>query len=64
MDRAVAIAEMRAQLDADLRARNTKWGVRDLEVVSRLPPAGFVLDEIVEMPANNLSSLVFERGEG
>lgn len=48
--------------DASLRARNPAWGVRDLEAVESTARAkGFVLDEIVEMPANNLS-LVFRRG--
>jgi hypothetical protein len=52
-------SESNAQFDSDLRARNSEWGVRDLEAVSEVAAgAGFVLDEIVEMPANNLS-LVF-----
>lgn len=54
-------SESNAQFDADLRARNPKWGVRDLEAVSEVADrAGFTLNEIVEMPANNLS-LVFQR---
>jgi hypothetical protein len=54
-------SESNAQFDADLRARNPEWGVRDLEAVSDVAArAGFMLDEIVEMPANNLS-LVFAR---
>lgn len=48
--------------DADLRARNPAWGVRDLEAVAVAAGAhGFHLDEIVEMPANNLS-LLFRKG--
>lgn len=48
--------------DASLRARNPAWGVRDLEAVESTARAkGFVLDEIVDMPSNNLS-LVFRRG--
>lgn len=51
------------QFDADLRARNPEWGLRDLEAVSEVAArAGFVPAEIVEMPANNFS-LVF-RHEG
>jgi len=49
-----------AQFDSDLRAQEPEWGLRDLEAVSEVAArAGFVLAEIVEMPANNLS-LVFE----
>ena len=57
-------SESNASFDSDLRARNSEWGVRDLEKVSEVADrAGFALAEIVEMPANNLS-LVFERREG
>ena len=49
------------QFDSDLRAHNPEWGLRDLEVVSEFAArAGFVLAEIVDMPANNFS-LVFRR---
>jgi len=54
-------APSNAVFDADLRARNPAWGVRDLEAVeAAATAAGFTLAEIVEMPANNLS-LVFRR---
>jgi len=47
--------------DHSLQQRNPAWGVRRLEDVAALATAcGFRLDEIVEMPANNLS-LVFRR---
>ncbi|MDR5738316.1 MULTISPECIES: DUF938 domain-containing protein [unclassified Caballeronia] len=47
--------------DAQLRATNELWGVRDLEAVESLANrAGFALAEIVPMPANNFS-LVFIR---
>lgn len=47
--------------DAQLRATDPRWGVRDLEAVQTLAEAnGFGLNEIVEMPANNLS-LVFAK---
>lgn len=47
--------------DASLRARDAEWGVRDLEVVADSARAhSFLLREIVEMPANNLT-VVFER---
>lgn len=52
------------QFDSDLRAHNPEWGLRDLEAVSDVAGrAGFLLAEIVEMPANNFS-LVFKRREG
>ena len=52
------------QFDADLRAHDPEWGLRDLEAVSDVAAgAGFVLAETVEMPANNFS-LVFKRREG
>jgi len=57
-------SESNARFDSDLRAHDPEWGVRDLEAVSEVAAReGFVLAEIVEMPANNLS-LVFERREG
>jgi len=47
--------------DAALRARNPDWGLRELEDVTRLADGhGFSLDEVVEMPANNLT-LVFRK---
>jgi SAM-dependent methyltransferase len=47
--------------DAQLRASNVEWGVRDLEaVVDAARPQGLELEEVVEMPANNLT-VVFRR---
>lgn len=47
--------------DADLRARNPAWGLRQLEeVAAEAAAAGFGLPEIVEMPANNLT-VIFRR---
>jgi len=48
--------------DEDLRARDATWGVRclDAEVVPLAERSGFALDEIVAMPANNLT-VVFRR---
>ena len=47
--------------DADLRARDPSWGVRDLESVEAEAAANrLVLDRVVEMPANNLS-VIFRR---
>ena len=42
--------------DAQLRASEPAWGLRDLEaVVEADVAAGFALAEVVDMPANNLS---------
>ena len=50
-----------AQFDSDLRAHDPVWGVRDLEAVSEAAASsGFVLAEVVEMPANNFS-VIFKR---
>jgi SAM-dependent methyltransferase len=47
--------------DASLRARDREWGLRDLEAVAATAAGyGFALEEIVEMPANNLI-VVFRR---
>lgn len=54
-------APSNAAFDANLRAQNPAWGVRDLETVADLAcRAGFTEPEIIEMPANNLS-LIFRR---
>ncbi|WP_321846728.1 DUF938 domain-containing protein [Paraburkholderia bannensis] len=47
--------------DADLRARDPAWGVRDLEAVDALARAeGFVCEAVVPMPANNFT-VVFRK---
>ena len=54
-------AESNATFDADLRARDPAWGVRDLEAVTGLAQArGLRLDARIAMPANNLS-VVYRR---
>lgn len=54
-------APSNAAFDADLRARNPEWGLRDIEEVTRLAEQeGFVLDQVVEMPVNNFS-LIFRK---
>ena len=51
--------------DESLRARNPEWGVRDLDEIAALAEAsGFALDEIVDMPANNLSVVFRMTGAG
>lgn len=57
-------APSNAAFDADLRARDPRWGVRNLETVSDVAREhGLGLDEVVEMPTNNLS-VVFRRLTG
>jgi hypothetical protein len=47
--------------DASLRARNPEWGVRNLEDVARLAASeGLELQEVYEMPANNIA-VVFKK---
>lgn len=50
-------APSNAAFDASLKARDPRWGVRDLdcEIVPRAAAAGLTLEEIIEMPANNFS---------
>jgi SAM-dependent methyltransferase len=48
--------------DADLRARDPRWGVRDLgEVIALAERHGLIHVETVAMPANN-RSIIFRRG--
>jgi len=50
--------------DRDLRQRNPKWGVRDLEQVAELAAgSGLNLSRIIEMPANNLSLALTSSGQ-
>ncbi len=57
----VPTAESNLHFDESLRSRNPDWGLRWMEDVTILASAcGFVLNRMVEMPANNLS-LVFQR---
>lgn len=55
-------APSNAAFDADLRARNPAWGIRELDDVTALAAKhGLARAETVEMPANNLS-VIFRRG--
>ncbi|MEO9970687.1 MAG: DUF938 domain-containing protein [Hyphomonadaceae bacterium] len=57
-----AMSDGNARFDLDLKRRDARWGVRDLEreVLPMAERAGFRAAKIVEMPANNLS-VVFDR---
>lgn len=50
-------APSNAAFDESLKARNPKWGVRDLEgdILPLAEKAGLKLEAVVPMPANNLS---------
>jgi hypothetical protein len=51
-----------AAFDADLRAENASWGIRDLDDITALARrCGFTVPERIAMPANNLS-VVLRRG--
>ncbi len=55
---AIETAPGNEAFDADLRARNPDWGLRDLEAVAaEAAQHGFALDRVVEMPANNISAV-------
>ena len=57
-------APSNAAFDADLKRRDPRWGVRDIEdLVGEATPHGLELGEVVEMPANNVS-LVFVKTAG
>jgi hypothetical protein len=57
-------ADSNARFDADLKSRDPRFGVRDLEAVVALAgQAGLALQERVPMPANN-QCLVFRRVSG
>ena len=53
-------APSNAAFDASLRACNPDWGLRDVEALAEAAaPHGLVLSEVVDMPANNLSLVIF-----
>lgn len=57
----VHTAASNAAFDADLRARDPSWGVRDLDEITAFAGRhGFSAPERIAMPANNLS-VVFRR---
>ena len=51
-----AIAESNQRFKDDLQRRDPRWGVRDLDqdVLPLAAAAGFRLDRVIDMPANNL----------
>jgi SAM-dependent methyltransferase len=58
------MAASNAAFDADLKRREPRWGVRDVDdLIAEATPHGLELCEVVAMPANNLS-LVFVKAAG
>jgi SAM-dependent methyltransferase len=56
-------ATSNAAFDADLKRRDPRWGVRDVDdLVGEAAPHGLELSEKVEMPANNLSLVFVKAG--
>jgi hypothetical protein len=54
-------APSNAKFDADLRAHDPEWGLRDIEALATVArDTGFVLADAVAMPANNFS-LIFRK---
>lgn len=53
-------AESNARFDESLRHSDPAWGVRDVQDVATAGRNAFALEEVVDMPANNLV-LVFRR---
>ena len=56
-------APSNADFDRSLKLRDPSWGVRDLEkeILPLCDAVGLALEEIVEMPANNLSVIFRKR---
>ena len=53
-----------AQCDASLKARDPRWGVRDMEAVAAVAKkSGLELEEAIARPSNNFT-LVFRRPGG
>jgi hypothetical protein len=60
----VATAESNEAFDRSLRARDPRWGLRELEAVAAAAaPHGLELAELVEMPANNLTVALRRRAD-
>jgi hypothetical protein len=61
MQQGVATAPSNEQFDQSLRQRDPDWGLRSLEaVIAEAAAQGLELQQVVAMPANNLS-VVFEK---
>ena len=55
----VTLAPGNAAFDADLRHRNSAWGLRDIGAIeAEATRAGLQLDRVIPMPADNLSLIL------
>ena len=55
-------SESNAAFDRSLRERNNQWGLREVSLVTSLAAnAGFKIDDVVPMPANNLTLVLRRR---
>jgi SAM-dependent methyltransferase len=58
-------AASNAAFDADLKRRDARWGVRDVDaLVSEAAPYGLELRDVEKMPANNLSLIFVKTSRG
>lgn len=58
----IATAPSNEAFDRDLRRRDAAWGLREVEAVESCAAShGLHLDQLVEMPANNLSAMFRKR---
>ncbi|MCW1429626.1 class I SAM-dependent methyltransferase [Novosphingobium sp. JCM 18896] len=56
------LAPSNAAFDADLKHRDPRWGLRELDDVTALAEAaGLAFEAVIEMPANNLSVIYRKR---
>lgn len=60
LERGVTPAPSNLAFDTDLRARDSDWGLRDVETFAAAAP-GFALEQRRAMPANNLMLLLRRR---
>jgi SAM-dependent methyltransferase len=57
-----SLAPSNAAFDADLKARDPRWGLRDLDTVCEVASAhGLLRESVVAMPANNLMLVLRRR---
>ena len=57
-------SEGNATFDETLRGRNKEWGYRDIGEVESLGEVhGFVMEEVLEMPANNFMLIMRRRAK-
>ena len=58
-------AASNAAFDADLKRRDARWGVRDVNaLVSEGAPYGLEMRDVEKMPANNLSLVFVKTSRG